>query len=442
MTDNQSEKFIIGLIFMVVILIYLYFYNLSLRSGWLLIGGLIILSLSFVMLKSRRFLIFSTALFLMLTATQFGTIKNVMETVRWIPYIVFMFLFLSQFFIRKRLPRKVEGFDIFLFIIIIIMFLSAFYSIDPSLTVKRAGTFLLLYISVFWVIYPEIHSREDIEEVIDLILYASIIPYTISVVLLFFPDIAFLGNRFTGYFLNPNTIGILTTVLLPLILWKAIERKNRWARTFLFFVLLSLVLSGSRSGLLGSFVGGNFYIFMTRKKYRVPAAFLGLIFIILMFAVGEKMIDRMSSYLRTEAVVEITERKDLDEVTAGRFEKWAAMISLIKKRPLLGYGFGTEDILFHHFGITVSRGSYAYNIFLGLTVQLGILGFILFFSPIFYLLFKPINIQDSLIYALKGMLLGGLVVGFFETWIYSVGSAFAFPFWIGVVLLLRLDKKQ
>lgn len=447
MNHSQRRQKIISIVIVLgalfILFVYYYHYHLSLQVGYKLLGGLIILVLSLAMLKNRRFLIFSAALFLMLTATQFGTIKNIMETVRWIPYIIFVFLFFSRQLIRKSLPRKIERFDIFLFIMIVAMFLSAFYSIDPAMTIKRAGTFLLLYISVFWVIYPEIHSEEDAEEVIDLILYAVLIPYTISIILLFFPDIAFLGNRFMGYFLNPNTIGILTAVLLPLILWKVLEKKSRWAKVLLFFVLVSLILSGSRAGLLGSFIGGSFYLFTTRKKYRIPAVFLGLLIVILMFAVGEKILGSVASYMRIGLGTGITEGVEKwNVVTSGRVEKWQVMVSLIKKRPFIGYGFGTEDLLFRYFRIPMeTTGLYTHNSFLGMAVQMGILGFILFFSPLFYLLFKPSKIKNNLVYALNGMVIGGLIGGFFESWMYSIGSAFAFPFWVGVVILLRLKKQ-
>lgn len=443
MRNERNQKIINTVIFLgalFILFIYYYHYHLSLSVGYKLLGGLVILALSLAMLRNRRFLIFSAALFLMLTATQFGTIKNIMETVRWIPYIIFIFLFFSRLFIRKNLPRKIEGFDVFLFIMIAVMFLSAFYSIAPAMTIKRAGTFLLLYISVFWVIYPEIHSKKDAEEVIDLILYASFIPYTISIILLFFSPIAFYGDRFMGYFLNPNTIGILTGIILPLVLWKAIGRNKLWAKILLVFVLLSLFLSGSRSGLLGSVIGGGYYIFMTKEKYRIPTVFLSLLIIIVMFTFGDIIQRQLSSYLRISGLFRGT--TELNIVSSGRVEKWKAMGLLIKRRPLLGYGFGTEDLLFRHFGFKLeSTGLYAHNTFLGMAVQMGILGFILFFSPLFYLLFKPSKTKDNLVYALNGMIIGGLIGGFFESWMYSVGSAFAFPFWVGVVVLLRLKKQ-
>jgi len=444
MNYSQRNQLILNtVIFLGTLLIpfvYYYFFDLSLSIGYKLLGGLIILGLSLAMIKSRKFLIFSTALFLMLTATQFGAIKNIMETVRWIPYIIFVFIFFSRLFITKELPRKIERFDILLFIMIVMMFLSAFYSIDPAMTIKRAGTFLLLYISVFWVIYPEIHSKKDAEKTINLLLYATFVPYSISMILVFFPDISLHGDRFMGYFLNPNTIGILTGIILPLVLWKTICKNKLWAKILLVFVLLSLFLSGSRSGLLGSVIGGGYYIFMTKKKYRIPTVFLSLLIIIVMFTFGDIIQRQLGSYLRISGLFRGT--TELNIVSSGRVEKWKTMVSLIKKRPLLGYGFGTEDLLFRHFGLKFETpGLYAHNTFLGMAVQMGVLGFILFFSPLFYLLFRSSKTKDNLVYALNGMIIGGLTVGFFESWIYSVGSAFAFPFWVGIVILLRLKKR-
>jgi len=446
MKAEISQRLINAVVFfggVFVLFMHFYLFNLSASISKLLIGGIIILALSFAMLNSRKFLIFCTALFLMLTATQFGTIKNIMETFRWIPLIVFAFIFISNLLKNKNLPREIEWIDKIMFVIIITMFLSAFYSIAPVMTIKRAGTFLLLYVSVFWVIYPEIHSKKDAEEVIGLILFAAFIPYTISFVLLFFPPIAFYGDRFMGYFLNPNTIGILTSVLLPLILWKVLERKNRWARILLLFAFLSLVFSGSRSGLLGSVIGGGYYIFMTRKKWRIPSVFLGLLIIILMFIAGEKILDSTVSYMRLSSAPRTTEVvKKWNIIASGRIEKWMVMITLIKKRPFQGYGFGTEDLLFQYFRIPIeTTGLYTHNSFLGMAAQIGILGLILFFFPISYLLFKLANPKEPLIYALKGMLIAGLIISFFESWVYSIGNAFAFPFWVGVILLLNLEKQ-
>jgi len=443
--DIQNQRIINIIIFMGTVLIFFIYYfmfNLSINVGYKLIGVIIILPLIFAMLKSRKLLIFSTLFFLMLTATDINYIKTIMETLRWIPFIVFAFVFFLNLIKNKSLPREPEKFDLALGILILVMFLSAFYSIDPVMTLKRAGTFLLLYISIFWVVYPEINSEEEFEEVINLIIYSALIIYAIGfVILFFFPEIALHGNRFEGYLLNPNTVGILTAVLLPVVLWKALDKDSKLAKILLILMLISLFLSGSRSGLLGCLFGGGFYLYITRKKHAFAIIFLGLISMVSIFIAGDEIINKVFLYLRMVSLGDIINIGEINVISSGRIEKWNVMLSLLKRRPFTGYGFGTEDLLFRYFGIKFKEpGLYAHNTFLGMAVQIGVFGFLLFFSPLFYLLFSSKGAKSSLYYSLKGMMVGGLVVGFFETWIYSIGNAFVFPFWLGVIMLLRLNK--
>ncbi len=94
-------------------------------------------------------------------------------------------------------------------------------------------------------------------------------------------------------------------------------------------------------------------------------------------------------------------------------------------------------------------GGYIHNSYLGMTLQLGILGFIIFFSPLFILLFKELfSRQDNdiplLRYALRASLIAGLMCAIFESWVYSVGNAQTFPFWIIIMLLVfyRYQEKK
>jgi O-antigen ligase len=444
---HKNRRIILNsIIFLGAFLILFAYYdrfNLSINIGLKLVGTIILFVLILAMLKSRKFLIFSTVLFLLLTDTQFSAMKNIMETSRWVPYIVFTFIFLSHILKNRELPRDIEWIDKVIFVIIIAMFLSAFYSIDPALTIKRSSTFLLLYISVFWVIYPTIDSREDSVETINVILYAASIPFFFSlIILLSSPSSAFLGSRFRGYFSNPNSVGSISAILCPLLIWKAVDKKSTFGKIFLAVIVPALFLSGSRSGLLGAFLGSLFYLFNTKKKYRIPATLIGSIVILFILTIGESAIPSISSYLRLN-----TERSQneetLKDISSGRTENWNKMTLLLRKKPLLGYGFGTEDKLLGFYNITVaSTGKTAHNAFLGIAVQLGIIGFLLFFSPIIYILLMPINSKDKIEYSLTGVIIGGLVAGLFESWMYAVGSAFAFPFWVGIILLLRLKKEK
>ncbi len=439
MTNKDAGKVLISLILITIVSFPFFFLNPSLNAGRFLLVIFVTLVLFFSALVNGKFLIFETALFLMLTATQFVVVNNIMEAIRWIPYIIFAFIFGSILMKNKNLPREIEWFDKIMFIIIIIMFLSVFYSIDPLMTIKRSGTFLLLYVSVFWVIYPKIQSKGDIEKVIDLILYAAFVPYMFSIIVLFFPDIGFWGNRFRGYFINPNTVGVLSAILLPLVFWKTLDRNSRWIKVLLFLILFLLLISGSRSGILGSIIGGGYYIFVTKKEWRIPTLFLSILSLILIYTIGKDVLTSLSSYLRINLQSGSGDFTSWEAISSGRGEQWRIMGALFKKKPFSGYGFGTEDLLFRKLEVEFKgRGFYAHNSFLGIAVQVGFFGALLLFFPIFYLIFSTVERESNISAALKGVLIGGLVSSFFESWFYSVGSAFAFPFWICVALLLKI----
>jgi len=50
---------------------------------------------------------------------------------------------------------------------------------------------------------------------------------------------------------------------------------------------------------------------------------------------------------------------------------------------------------------------------------------------------RSVSIQEAVC---EAILLGGLIASMFESWIYSAGNAFAFPFWIFVMLLIRSHR--
>jgi O-antigen ligase len=232
-------------------------------------------------------------------------------------------------------------------------------------------------------------------------------------------------------------------MICPLLIWKAFDKKSTFGKIFLIVMLPALFLSGSRSGLLGAFLGSLFYVFHTKKKYRLPATLIGTIIIItvlILGGLGENVIESASSYLRLGTESSKSDEA-LKDISSGRTENWDKMLLLLGKRPLLGYGYGTEDKLLNYYNITVaSTGKSAHNAFLGIAVQMGIPGFLLFFSPLIYILLTPINSKGKTVYCVTGLVIGGVVSGLFESWMYSVGSAFAFPFWVGIILLLRLKQ--
>ena len=123
--------------------------NSQLSSLIALPFGLILFSLIFF---SRGILIFLTALCLMVTQSHIVEVRSITLYLRWIFFFLFVFHVFGDIFLGRAV-RKIASFDIAAIFFIAYAFLSLAYSPYPSLTLERATTILLLYITVFWVIW-------------------------------------------------------------------------------------------------------------------------------------------------------------------------------------------------------------------------------------------------------------------------------------------------
>ena len=131
---------------------------------------------------------------------------------------------------------------------------------------------------------------------------------------------------------------------------------------------------------------------------------------------------------------------------SSRTEKWRTGLQYFMERPLQGFGFGTEDQLFAYHGVHASSyirtGSYFHNSYLGLVLQVGLVGALLFYMPLGVLLFKEIHVSfgnqhDPLRTSLLAVALTCMVAAIVSSDLYAMGNVKAFPFWISIMLLVR-----
>lgn len=390
--------------------------------------GLIAISSVFF---SRGILIFLTALCLPLTHNYFRMISLAATNLRWVFFTLFA-LHVFGDILLGRTVRKIKTFDVLAIVFIAYAFLSSLYSPSPILTLERATTVLVLYISVFWIIWKYAYDQGP-EKIVSLILNVTLLIFIINYLWIFIvPHQAFLGGRFQGMLENPNSIGVTCAILLPLSLWESIEAKKM---TPLFFLmLLGLILCASRNSIAATIISLGYFVYVRSKKYKPLIFFFSLSFILIIYWAVETLIRHLfHSYIRTETI----------PTMGGRIDVWPRVLDLIRNKPIFGYGFGVESkILALKYPIILGKfGSYAHNSYLGMMLQLGIFGAILFFAPLFILLWKELFLKQDgdvplLRHALRTSLLAGLLCCIFESWIYGVGNAQAFPFWIIVMLLV------
>ena len=163
-------------------------------------------------------LLLTAALFLAMGQTYLVPLRQVLSSGRWLPLAALAAIPIAEAIIRRRSPRPLYFFDGLVGTWLSFAFFSGWYSIDPSLTFQRAASLLLLFLAVFWGVWRVADSHPE-REIVDLLLMAALVVYGLSWALLSFLRV--LGSptaRFQGILENPNSIGLLTALLLPMAL--------------------------------------------------------------------------------------------------------------------------------------------------------------------------------------------------------------------------------
>lgn len=386
-------------------------------------------------------LIFATALILMLHQTHVGFLRSVLDSARWLPFVLLGFGVLVEAAITGRSGRRFRGFDSYIVLWLLFALGSSLYSIAPSLTLGRAATLVLMYVAVFWAVW-RYAARKGEENVVELILLAGLV--VLGGGLLLAPllgGLAF-GQRFSGLMENPNSVGLLTALLMPLAVERSLLKRRFRDHALVAVMIVSIVLSGSRGGMLATLLGATYVLWKARRRVFV----VGLV-----GSLAATVLVLMSPREReAEMVVDPYLRAETLATGSGRVEVLPIAMRIIKEKPVLGHGFGTEDLLFQAYGYDPESflqhtGSYLHNSYLGMTAQMGLVGAVTFFLPLAFFAYRRLrsslgSVGLGLTHALEGTLIAALVACFFESWIYSMGNSQAFPFWVCLALLLRRNQ--
>jgi O-antigen ligase len=246
-------------------------------------------------------------------------------------------------------------------------------------------------------------------------------------------------NRFQGFWGHPNSIGVLSMVSYPVLLWK-FEQSTGYKKWMICGLIamcaLMHFLSGSRGSITASAIGIALWFIMANKKLNL---IFFLVLAILIFGLVIKF--KPSAFLRDETF-------NLTNLT-GRTEFWTGAYTLIKERALFGYGYDVEgkiwnDIRFYNPDIDLWRGSVMaslHNGYLSVLIGVGLIGFatwcFVLFLPLWRCCFSPANPSKTVAVSIMVMC---LVLNFIETIITGCGALSAIFFWIAWVMAISLAR--
>ncbi len=168
--------------------------------------------------------------------------------------------------------------------------------------------------------------------------------------------------RLGGFIMNPNELGMLCVVGIACLMFN-FYRRHRLAWTFvkIGLLLLALVLTGSRSSLVGFLLIVFFHIQQAGNKRLKISANLAVL-------------------LAVPALVPLVFIKQggLEEVLSmtGRLPFWHALLTEgLPREPLLGYGFMRISYGEYFQSVHTYAAQMAHNTFIQVLMNLGLVGF-------------------------------------------------------------------
>jgi len=127
---------------------------------------------------------------------------------------------------------------------------------------------------------------------------------------------------------------------------------------------------------------------------------------------------------------------DSSEYGSGRIPLWTGALEKWKRRPFVGYGFGTAGDTYY---VGTNVPARFHSSLIQITAELGIVGAFFFIAPLAYSFFKSINSpvlpslgarHRALAAGLAGGWFGGAADSLFESWLFAVGNISTILAWI------------
>jgi O-antigen ligase len=272
--------------------------------------------------------------------------------------------------------------------------------------------------------------------------------------------------RYQGLGGGPNMAPMIFAVASPLAAQLAVfgARRGRWLGAGALALLSgSIAFSGSRGAITAAFVGLAVFALAAPARRRLLLAATAALLGVTLLAVQIRSPSATNPPQPTgvdPAPAEVTPRPGYvdanklgprlqDEVghpgigvadtrrrvrgllgSSGRTEAWDGALDQAFERPLLGHAFGTEDRVFVDRYVFFNSGV-PENSYIGLLLQLGVVGLVLFVLVAVALLVRTFRVRAGAVAAAAAAAFSaGLVLAFFQSYVYAAGNNATAAVWI------------
>lgn len=366
--------------------------------GMVLAGAMTVLSLVWLIMKviSQAAVAFTVGLFLtVFSLTQFG----VPEMRFGIALVLLPHLGRAIRAARNESAQKLPSFLI-PGIYVFVCFLSIIWSLAPLRTALSASAWVILLLFIFT--FRSLLNAETIRRRAFFILLA----FFLACIVFSFAPLGWVGGRLAGIFLNANSTGIFTFLLIGISLWMG---KRYWIWIIPAGTVV-IILTGSRASLLAIIVM-VMVILVARADWRMRVPIIGL---------GVSIGGPVAFWAWEQTQKINAEGSSILRTNNSRESVWGAAIDFIQDNPILGAGYRATPEL-------IGSSSY-FKLFAELGFAFAGAGIILAISYIWWSRFDIVML---------GITFGTLVNTIFEDWLLTAGAPM-----LAVYLMLLYSSPQ
>jgi O-antigen ligase len=330
---------------------------------------------------------------------------------------------------------------------IILVLLVLIFIINTILSVNVMGSIRDLLINVLSIglmltMINNIESEKVINRVFYLIIITSfftaiygIIQYIIGIPMEsgWVDPKSNISIRVFSAFENPNLFAEYLILVIPITIAKFISSDMKYKIIYFIALLTQLIVLGltfSRGGWLGLIVSLGVFVLLMKRNLIFKLIPIGLVSLLIM---------PNSILVRMKSIVDLS-----DSSNFYRLQIWKESINIIKDFFITGVGLGFESFrTISNLYIKDFSPFHAHNTYLELTIEIGIVGLIIFLALLVLSFFDVKNQcnNKNKIYtvALMSGIIGIFVHGVAEHVLYN--PKIIFEFWLVLGLLITMNIK-
>ncbi len=316
--------------------------------------------------------IFTIPLENVIIVSQIGTISKITGMLSIIGILGF------GLFMRRKL--YISSFHWIVFIFVILVGFSYFWSADSLKTISRFITYLGLFLITLM-----IYQIKRVDSYIKNIMFAFLLGAWISTLDEFKMYFTYSGLplRYTAPGFNPNDFAFYLLIAICFA-WYLGQRYDGVAFKLLSLGyiplgMMGILLTGSRAGFLGLIIVMAYIVTSTdgkrRKRIFMGLAALVISIILIRLYVPEYLIQRVTFITHVSS----------DENMEIRLMIWKAALQLFYEHPVVGAGAGTFNFAIENY---LGFSKAPHNVFIAILSELGVMGLLVWGSMIILIIEK------------------------------------------------------